>query len=398
MTELEELKNHIEALEKRVEASDKKIALLEETLSTLGKFKASKEMGEYIERQQNAIRMADMLSSFSDETIDMTVQKASVANIQKQQASINEQIVAAIKKSKTNVVHDGGSSIKYLKYESKGNEITITGCTAFDSVDIVIPDMIDGKHVTKIKHDAFHNCKIKTVTFPQHMELIESCAFQNCSNLKSVYNLSCDIGEEAFSQCYNLNDINFGNGVIYIGTNSFSKCNQINNLSFNEGIIEIGPYAFNKCKLLENITFGDGVINLGEYAFSDCPQIKKVDLAKTNIKILNSSCFNNTSLQCISFPKSLRVIKDNALMNTQLKTLVIPDYIESVDELFTDAKNVAFLGMDTSIIEKHFVLMSTYVWPKLHKSVIYCLPGSKVQKYCQKWNITCRPLSEFPTE
>lgn len=100
MTELEELKNHIEALEKRVEASDKKIALLEETLSTLGKFKASKEMGEYIERQQNAIRMADMLSSFSDETIDMTVQKASVANIQKQQASINEQIVAAIKKSK----------------------------------------------------------------------------------------------------------------------------------------------------------------------------------------------------------------------------------------------------------------------------------------------------------
>lgn len=38
-------------------------------------------------------------------------------------------------------------------------------------------------------------------------------------------------------------------------------------------------------------------------------------------------------------------------MNTQLKTLVIPDYIESVDELFTDAKNVAFLGMDTSIIE-----------------------------------------------
>lgn len=398
MTELEELKNHIEALEKRVEASDKKIALLEETLSTLGKFKASKEMGEYIERQQNAIRMADMLSSFSDETIDMTVQKASVANIQKQQESINEQIAAAIKKSKTNVAQNDGSSLKYLKYQTDGNEIVITGCTAFDPVDIVIPNLIDGKHVTKIKHGAFHNCKIKTVTFPQHMELIERYAFQNCSNLKSVYNLSCDIGEEAFSQCRNLSDLNFGTGVINIGSNAFSECNQINDINFNEGIIDIGPYAFSNCELLENITFGDCVINIGDFAFSDCPQIKKVDLAKTNINILNSSCFNNTSLHYISFPRSLRVIKDNALMNTQLMTLVIPDYIESVDELFTDSKNVAFLGMDTSIIEQHFVLVSKYVYPKLHKSVIYCLPGSKAQKYCQKWNITCRPLSEFPTE
>lgn len=182
MTELEELKNHIEALEKRVEASDKKIALLEETLSTLGKFKASKEMGEYIERQQKAIRMADMLSSFSDETIDMTVQKASVANIQKQQESINKQITEAVKKSKINQIQDNGNSLSYLKYESNGTGITITGCTAFDPVDIIIPKIIDGKPVSAIGKGAFKNSKIKSIVLSSYIKSIEDYAFEDCKN------------------------------------------------------------------------------------------------------------------------------------------------------------------------------------------------------------------------
>ncbi|MGN1119852.1 MAG: hypothetical protein ACI4Q4_05800 [Oscillospiraceae bacterium] len=82
MSELEELKIQIAALIKRVDAADRKIAILEDTLSTLGDFKASKEIGEYIERQQTVIRGAELLGNVSDEAIDMTLQKDNVERLQ----------------------------------------------------------------------------------------------------------------------------------------------------------------------------------------------------------------------------------------------------------------------------------------------------------------------------
>lgn len=358
MTELEELKNHIEALEKRVEASDKKIALLEETLSALGKFKASKEMGEYIERQQNAIRMADMLNSISDETIDMTVQKASVTKIQKQQKNINAQIAAAIKKTKINIVQDDRSSLKYLKYETVGNEIAITGCTAFDPVDIVIPNLIDGKLVTLIKENAFENCNITSVALPENLKSIGNYAFRQCKNLTSVFSLNCDIGDSTFANCSQLTDIEFGSCIKKIGFN----------------------------------------------AFGECKNLSRINLDNTHIRVLNDLCFWGTSLENISFPKSLREIKSMIVLGTKIVSIIIPSYVKCVNYDFAELKSIAFLGMDTAIIENKFqnYLLSSYnksfSRPNLHHCTIYCLPGSKAQEYCQKRGISCRPLSEFPTE
>ena len=369
MTELEELKNHIEALEKRVEASDKKIALLEETLSTLGKFKASKEMGEYIERQQNAIRMADMLSSFSDETIDMTVQKASVANIQKQQESINKQIAEAVKKSKINQIQDNGNSLSYLKYESNGTGITITGCTAFDPVDIIIPKIIDGKPVSAIGKGAFKNSKIKSIVLSSYIKSIEDYAFEDCKNLKSVLNLNCNVGNSAFEGCIQLSEIEFGNETKSIG---------------NE--------AFRDCKQLKNIIFGESVNSIGELAFWGC-SCSEINLEATQITVLSRSCFNGCDIRNISFPKTLRTIEFEALCQAKPLKIVIPEYINEVDLSFISNGMVAFLGMNTLITFLDYTEISTK-----KNRIVYCLSGSKVQEYCIKEKIPCRPLSEFPIE
>lgn len=348
MTELEELKNHIEALEKRVEASDKKIALLEETLSTLGKFKASKEMGEYIERQQNAIRMADMLSSFSDETIDMTVQKASVAKIQKHQASINEQIAAAIKKSKANVVQNDGSSLKYLKYKTIGNEIAITGCTAFDPVDIVIPDTVDGKPVTSIQTGAFENTSIKGLILANNLMKIDDRAFSHCQNLEYVFNLNCDIGNAVFEGCIRLSKIEFKKGITTIGQSAFARCDSLTN----------------------------------------------VDLENTGVSVLSFGCFNASGLKKISFPNTLRKIEGLSLYSTKIEHLIIPDNVAEVTFPFIGSSlnnvnlDIAFCSKDTRVYYR-----GVYGTTKI---CIYCLPGSNVQKTCQEKGLICRPLSEFP--
>lgn len=371
MTELEELKNHIEALEKRVEASDKKIALLEETLSTLGKFKASKEMGEYIERQQNAIRMADMLSSFSDETIDMTVQKSSVANIQKQQESINKQITEAVKKSKINQIQDNGNSLSYLKYESNGTGITITGCTAFDPVDIIIPKIIDGKPVSAIGKGAFKNSKIKSIVLSSYIKSIEDYAFEDCKNLKSVLNLNCNVGNSAFEGCIQLSEIEFGNETKSIG---------------NE--------AFRDCKQLKNIIFGESVNSIGKLAFWGC-SCSEINLEATQITELSRSCFNGCDIRSISFPKTLRTIEFEALCQAKPINVVIPDYVNYVDLNFINSGNIAFLGINTMV---SFIDLSDNFITSQNDRIVYCLPGSKVQEYCQKNEVFCRPLSEFPIE
>ena len=365
MTELEELKMQIAALVKRMDASDRKIAFLEETLSTLGNFKASKEMGEYIERQQNAIRMADMLSSFSDETIDMTVQKDNVEKLQEQQKAIIAEIAAEIQKSKANVVQDN-SSIKYLKYKTNEKGIIITGCTAVDPVDIVIPDMIDGKPVIKIDDFAFRKSRLISLTLPDTLVEIRSYAFEHCKNLKSVKNLNCNIGDYSFFDCVQLSEINLGEGVKIIGKKAFCDCGLLSRVEFGKGIHSIEPLAFSNCKQLEN-----------------------VNLEKTQISILSRSCFENCGINHITFPKTLRIIEMSALSDNPLTNISIPDYVKEVDSGFADAERIAFLGNDTVVSGASFFLSN---------STIYCLYGSKVQEYCQEQDIPYRPISEYPTE
>ncbi|MGN1119853.1 MAG: hypothetical protein ACI4Q4_05805, partial [Oscillospiraceae bacterium] len=60
-----------------------------------------------------------------------------------------------------------------MKYETDKIGITITGCTAVDPVDIIIPDMIDGMPVIKIGNRAFEKSRIVNITLPDTLTEIE---------------------------------------------------------------------------------------------------------------------------------------------------------------------------------------------------------------------------------
>ena len=79
---------------------------------------------------------------------------------------------------------------------------TITGYDGIDTV-VVIPSKINGIPVETIGHFAFQNSAVTSVTIPDSVTVIQSCAFYNCGNLETIrIPVSVTfIGDLAFAGC-----------------------------------------------------------------------------------------------------------------------------------------------------------------------------------------------------
>ena len=93
-----------------------------------------------------------------------------------------------------------------LEYEVEYDKIIITGCDK-DATDIVIPNCIEDKKVSRIAYCAFMNCEsLTSVTIPD-----------------SVTN----IGDNAFASCTSLTSVTIPSSVIRIGNNAFWDCSSL---------------------------------------------------------------------------------------------------------------------------------------------------------------------------
>ena len=130
----------------------------------------------------------------------------------------------------------GGMPVKSnLKYEIKGNAVTITGCDKKASGALTIPAMIEGKSVTNIGEKAFIGCSSLTnITIPDSVTSIGWGAFAGCTSLASITipDSVPSIGDGAFFGCRSLRIITIGNGVTSIGTNAFARNRSLTAVTF----------------------------------------------------------------------------------------------------------------------------------------------------------------------
>ena len=119
------------------------------------------------------------------------------------------------------------------------------------------------------------------------------------------------IGEEAFSECRNLEGVSIPEGVLAIRNNAFCSCTKLEKINIPKSCLFLGSRAlkntaietielpsitsifqstFNGCTKLREIKFGDRVNSIGQQAFRGCNSLVEVNLPK-NLTILEPYCF-----------------------------------------------------------------------------------------------------------
>ena len=362
-------------LEQRVKALESKVKLLEETLETLKNMSLSEQMGSFIQSRQKSLRMIELINSVSDdEKLDFDKERETLENVRSAKKNMDEQIAQALKNTVI-FSDDFPDDPRYFNYEVEkgmttntlwkrqeknpvldrfvGKGLRITAYNGFETNRVIIPSKINGQPVISIGEKAFKNATISEVIFPKSIKVILDGAFSGCKNLKQI-----DLPE----------------ALEYLGSFCFAKSG-ITELDFPNSLKSIPSFCCNGCSEMETISIGRQVKKIEYMAFSGCSKIRSVTLPES-LSEIGSEAFSETSISTIIFPSGMskvdkEVFKDrySSYLRNQRKVICV------------------FLGKDTTIDGR-----------LANVSMIYCLPGSKIQQAAREYSIPIKPLSEFRME
>ncbi len=191
-----------------------------------------------------------------------------------------------------------------------GEEVTITNYRGSNTV-VEIPQMVDGRLVTKIG----------------------DAAFENCSTVQSISisNGVAEIGASAFAGCTKLNEMNFPQTLTQIGASAFADCTKLEEIVFPQALTQIGASAFAGCTKLEDFVFPQALAQIGTSAFANCTALNEVVLPSALTSIEAGLFENCVSLKTLVIPASVTTIGDNAFAGCEdLSQISIPQAVQTI--------------------------------------------------------------------
>lgn len=184
--------------------------------------------------------------------------------------------------------------------------------TLIDSEGVEITDLVVPDGVETIGVNAFHNCTgLTSVTFPSSVTNIGSYAFHNCpiqSVLVTVNDMSAfpsnkvvgkikfEIYKPVFlidSEGNEITEYVIPYGVQTINTEAFANCVNLKSVNVSPTVTSIGNDAFYGCSGLQNIMIPEGVTNIGSYAFNGCSLLTDIYNFNTQPQTIDSNTFSN---------------------------------------------------------------------------------------------------------
>ena len=153
------------------------------------------------------------------------------------------------------IENEAFSSTLWLENERRLNPYVVVKNLLVDAQNVegeaVVPD-----GVKVICGGAFIGALITKVTMPDSVIKIGGAAFSNCEELENVEfspNLEV-IDHDAFFNCTSLCDVKFPEKLKYIGHTAFQTCSMIDKVYIPKSVETIGKKAFYDCEALEEIT------------------------------------------------------------------------------------------------------------------------------------------------
>lgn len=186
-----------------------------------------------------------------------------------------------------------------------------------------------------------------SIKYKGNITIPNTIVFEN-----DVYSVTA-IGEKAFYDNSQLNNVVFPNGIVSIGDDAFYQCRALDNLVMPESITSIGVRAFYGCSSLSNIVIGKSVYSIGGDAFSECLNLRSINIPDNVITIGYSAFKGCTSLTSIVLGEKVETIGASAFYGcTNLSSISIPDNVTSIGgSCFYECKELANVVLGKNVSE-----------------------------------------------
>ena len=112
----------------------------------------------------------------------------------------------------------------------------------------------------------------------------------------------------------------------------------LTSVSIGNNVTRIGDDAFSEITTLTTVTFGNSVETIGDGAFGSCPLLEGVDFPASLVTI-GASAFNNSGLKSVIIPDGVDSIGFLAFTQNQLTTLDLGTSVASIGQTGAFATN-----------------------------------------------------------
>lgn len=199
----------------------------------------------------------------------------------------------------------------------------------------------------------YYLCGITSISIPKSVRTIGTRAFNNCSNLKSIYLSEGveEIGFYAFAGCSSVSQISIPNTVTLIRESAFSSCTSLKSITIPESVDSIGYYLFSYCSVLDSVTWNAKKCKFktggstDTAPFKNCASITSFVFGENVEQIPSNLCFNLSHITSIIIPQSVKYISSGAFHNcSSLDTVICksPTPPNTVDAITNYYYNMPF--------------------------------------------------------
>ena len=226
-----------------------------------------------------------------------------------------------------------------LKYEIKGDTVTITKCDQWTKGLLIIPKTIEGHPVVGIGKRALSGCELLTsITIPDSVTGIAINAFNFCSNLAAI---------EVSGKNMNYTTLD---GVLFNKEKTeLIRCPAAKlgaHYTIPNSVNSIGDSALGGCENLKSITIPDSVTGIAINAFNFCSNLAAIEVSGQNMNYtaIDGVLLNKEKTELIEYPKakkdtnymvpdSVTSIGKSALAGCKnLTRITIPESVHSIGE------------------------------------------------------------------
>lgn len=122
------------------------------------------------------------------------------------------------------------------------------------------------------------------------------------------------VGDRAFYNCSDLNEVTLSEGIEHIGEKAFSKIRNLTKMTLPKSVKSIGPYAFAENGALKSVVMNCEMVAIGEYAFQNCSGLSTLNF-KGNVQSIGDNAFDHCgSLTTLSVPSGVASIGSFAFL------------------------------------------------------------------------------------